>query len=83
MSTWWKHKAGSWKTGDEASQSEWQDWNNKKWKSWDDQPSSSWQETTSQAATPVAVPPLHLPAQFDNDGTFLDKTVVGQQTPLM
>ena len=68
-------------TGDEASQSEWQDWqdwNNKKWKSWDSQASSSWQEAKSQAATPVAAPPLHLPAQFDSDGTFLDKTVVGQ-----
>ena len=78
MTTWWKRKAESWNTGDEASQSEWQDWNNKKWKSWDSQPSSSWQEKTSQAATPVAAPPLHLPAQFDSDGTFLDKTVVGQ-----
>ena len=78
MSAWWKRKAESWNTGDEARQSEWQDGNNKKWKSWDSQASSSWQEAKSQAATPVAAPPLHLPAQFDSDGTFLDKTVVGQ-----
>ena len=29
-------------------------------------------------STPVAAPPLHLPAQFDSDSTLLDMTVVGQ-----